>query len=94
MPRYLVERSFPAGLHIPPSPEGARTCLDVVERNAELSVTWVHSYVTRDRRRTVCVYDAPTPEAIRRAAERNQLPIDRITEVRVLYPYFYLAAAE
>ncbi|MFM9843590.1 MAG: nickel-binding protein [Dongiaceae bacterium] len=36
------------------------------------------------------IYDAPTPEAIRRVAQRNNLPIDRITEVRVLSPYFYL----
>ena len=31
----------------------------------------------------------PSPEALRRAAEANQLPVDRITEVRVLDPYFY-----
>jgi hypothetical protein len=36
-----------------------------------------------------CVYDAPSPEAIRRAAERNGLPVDRITRVTVLDPYFY-----
>ena len=36
---------------------------------------------------TFCVYDAPTPEAIRRAAQRNALAVDRITEVRVLDPY-------
>jgi hypothetical protein len=35
---------------------------------------------------TFCVYDGPSPEAIRRAAEANQLPVYRITEVRVLDP--------
>jgi hypothetical protein len=45
--------------------------------------------VTPDRRTTFCVYDGPSPQAIRRAAEANQLPVDRITEVRVLDPYFY-----
>jgi hypothetical protein len=34
--------------------------------------------------------DAPSPEAIRRSARRNNLPIDKITEVRVLDPYFHL----
>lgn len=38
---------------------------------------------------TFCIYDAPTPEAIRRAAQRNALPVDRIVEVSVLDPYFY-----
>ena len=89
MPRYLVERSFPEGLAIPIDDGGAKTCRVVVEGNAAEGVTWVHSYVTPDRLATFCVYDGPSPEAIRRAGEANQLPVDRITEVRVLDPYFY-----
>jgi hypothetical protein len=34
--------------------------------------------------------DAPTPEAVRKTAARNQLPVDQITEIRVLDPYFYV----
>jgi hypothetical protein len=45
--------------------------------------------VTPDSRRCFCIYDAPTPEAVRRAAEDNRLVIDRINEVQVLDPYFY-----
>ena len=52
-------------------------------------MTWVHSYVTPDRSTSFCVYDAPEPEAIRRVATVNDLPVDAITEVRVLDPYFY-----
>jgi hypothetical protein len=89
MPRYLVERTFPEGLAIPVTEAGAQSCLAVVAANADDGVTWIHSYVTPDRTRTICVYDAPTPEAIRRAASRTKLPVDRITEVRVLAPYFY-----
>jgi hypothetical protein len=50
---------------------------------------WVHSYVAADTKKTFCVYDAPTPEAIRRTANDNGLPVDSITEVRALDPYFY-----
>ena len=89
MPRYMVQRTFPGGLAIPVADGGAQICSAVVERNAEEGVTWVHSYVSADARTTFCVYDAPTPEAIRRTAARNELPVDRITEVRVLDPYFY-----
>jgi hypothetical protein len=39
--------------------------------------------------RTYCVYDGPNPEAIRLAGAATGLPVDRITEVRVLDPYFY-----
>ena len=38
---------------------------------------------------TFCVYDAPNPEAIRKTAESNEVPVDRITQVRVLDPYFH-----
>jgi hypothetical protein len=89
MPRYLVERTFPQGLALPATEAGAQACLNVVGVNTEDHVTWLHSYVTPDRTRTFCIYDAPTPEAIRRVAERNKLPVDRITEVRVLDPYFH-----
>lgn len=89
MPRYVVERTFPGGLLIPPEGDGAALCLAVVERNADEGVTWVHSYVSENREKTFCVYDAPSPEAIRKTAARNELPVDRITQVRVLDPYFY-----
>jgi len=56
-------------------------------------VTWLHSYVSEDRRKTFCVYEGPSPEAIRRAADRNRLPIERITQVRVLDPYVYTPEA-
>ena len=89
MARYMVERSFPDGLHIPATDDGANTCLGVVDHNAEVAVTWVHSYVSEDKKKTFCIYDGPDPEAIRRAASRNSLPIDSITRVSVLDPYFY-----
>jgi hypothetical protein len=85
----MVQRTFPDGLEIPISAEGEETVRTVVDRNAEQGVTWVHSYVSDDKRTTFCVYDAPTPEAIRQTATRNDLPVDHITQVRVLDPYFY-----
>lgn len=89
MPRYVVERTFPEGLNIPVDAEGAATCLAVVDRNADDGVTWIHSYVSDDKRKTFCVYDAPNPEAIRKTADRSSLPVDQITRVSVLDPYFY-----
>jgi hypothetical protein len=88
MPRYMVERNFAEGLHIPADAEGAKTCLGVVRTNGDEGVTWVHSYVSDDKNKTFCVYDGPSPEAIRVTAERNGLPINTITEVSVLDPYF------
>jgi hypothetical protein len=89
MARYLVERTFPEGLVIPVNDAGAETCSLVVMNNTQEQVTWIHSYVTKDKGKTFCIYDAPSPEAIREVARLNNLPVDSITEVSVLDPYFY-----
>ena len=89
MPRYLIERSFPAGLSIPMNADAKKAIAGVVANNAEHGATWVHSYVNPERTPTFCICDAPTPEAIRALADRNGLPVGRTTEVKVLDPYFY-----
>lgn len=90
MPRYVVERTFLDGLKIPLDETGAEICQTIVSNNAQDLVTWVHSYVSEDKQKTYCIYDGPSPEAVRQAARRSSLPIDRITEVRILDPYFYI----
>jgi hypothetical protein len=79
MPRYLIERNLPDGLEI--------AVEDVIAHNADAGVTWLYSYVSADGLRSFDVYEAPTPEAIRKTSARNRLPLDRITEVRVLEPH-------
>ena len=81
MSRYLVERTLSG------RPDLAVDA--VVERNADDGVTWLHSYVDEDNRTMLCLYEAPNPESIRRAARHSDLPVDRITKVRVLEPYAY-----
>jgi Protein of unknown function (DUF4242) len=90
MPRYVVERDFPDGLHIPVTADGAKACGGVIDVNLADGVTWIHTYVSADHnKKTFCIYDAPNPEAIRRVGAKNNLPVGKITEVRVLDPYFY-----
>jgi Nickel responsive protein SCO4226-like len=90
MPRYVVQRTFPDGLNIPVANGGAEMVRGVIEHNADEGVTWISSFVSEDRKRTFCIYDAPSPEAIRKTAARNELPVDEITRVTVLDPYFYV----
>ena len=90
MKRFLVERSFPNGLSVPMNEAGGKMCLEVVSNNAQENVTWIHSYVTMDKKKTFCIYDAPSEEAIRKSAKANGFPpVDNIVEVSVLDPYFY-----
>lgn len=90
MPRYMVERTFPNGLEVPTTVDGQKAMLGVVGNNATEGVTWVQSFVTDDHAKTFCVYDGPSPEAIRRAAGLSDLPVDKINEISVLDPYFYV----
>jgi hypothetical protein len=90
MPRYLVEQTYPDRFSLPLNTEGVQWVAAIAGNNALEGVTWLHSYIVIDKRRAFCLCEAPTPEAVRRAAERNGLPVDRILEVRVLDPYFYL----
>lgn len=89
MPRYLIERTFPGGIDLPSPDPGNPDRQVFIENNAVDGVTWVHSYVVPGKCKSFCIYDAPSPEALRRAAQRNGLPIDRIIEVSVLSPYAY-----
>ena len=90
MPRYLVERTFYAPDRAGTVADGsaANHCDKVIRANAREGVTWIRSFVTPDRRRSFCIVDSPSPEAIRVAAQATALPVDRITEVRVFDPYF------
>lgn len=76
MPIFMIERRFSERL------EAGADRLDGINRiNKEEGVQWLYSFLSADRRKTYCLYEAPTPEAILRAAERAQLPADVIVEV-------------
>ncbi len=76
MPVFMVERRYAAEL------EANADRIDGINRiNDEEGVRWLYSFLSADRRKTYCLYEAPSPEAIRRAAARAQLPADVIVEV-------------
>ena len=76
MPLYMIERTFAEDLDV--SSDDIR---EVDEINAGEGVRWVYSFLSADRRRTYCLYEAPSPEAIREAARRAEIPVDAIVEV-------------
>lgn len=76
MPIFMVERRFAEEL------EAASEVIDGINRiNEEEGVRWLYSFLSADRRKTYCLYEAPSPEAIRQAAARAGLPADAIVEV-------------
>lgn len=76
MPIFMVERQFADELEL--DPDGA----DGINRiNDDVDVRWLYSFLSADKRKTYCLYEAPSPEAIRLAAARAGLPADVIVEV-------------
>ncbi len=76
MPIFMIERRFADELEL--SAEGA----DGINRvNVEEGVRWLYSFLSADKRKTYCLYEAPSPEAIRRAAVRAGIPADVIVEI-------------
>src|SRR5688500_13173905 len=76
MPLYMIERSFVEDVDLT---SGDVQMID--EANVDEGVRWVFSFLSADRRRTYCLYEAPSPEAILAAAKRVNLPADQIVEV-------------
>jgi hypothetical protein len=76
MPIFMVERRYADEL------EASAEVIDGINRiNLEEGVRWLYSFLSADRRKTYCLYEAPSPEAIRRAAVRAHLPADVVIEV-------------
>ena len=85
MPRFLIERNFADEL------EMTKDDVDRVNRiNDETGVKWLISFLSADKKKTYCLYEAPSAEAIRLAAKRASVPADVIIEVtRELSPTMF-----
>lgn len=88
MPLFLIERNFAEqiGFDVP----GVTA---VTQINGEIGVNWLFSFLTADKRKTCCLYEAKDAEAIREAARRANVPADVIIEVTEHRPDLILAAA-
>ena len=81
MPLYVIERNFAEQLEL--TRDGAA---DVKLINDAVGVNWLFSFLSADKKKTYCLYEASSPEAIREAARRANIPADVITEVSELRP--------
>ncbi|MGH9055914.1 MAG: DUF4242 domain-containing protein [Acidimicrobiales bacterium] len=77
MPIFMVERQFAEALEV-----GAEDVDGINRINDDEGVRWLYSFLSADKRKTYCLYEAPSPEAIRRAATRGSIPADVIVEMR------------
>jgi hypothetical protein len=83
MPVYMIERTFAEQLDL------TNDDVKLIEEvNADEGVRWLFSFLSADRRRTYCLYEAPSPDAIMAAARRANVPADQIVEVGPAVPEF------
>ena len=85
MPRFLIERNFAEAIEV--TKEGAD---QVRQINDEEGVKWLFSFLSPDKRKTYCLYEAPNAEAIRVAARRANIPADVVIEVEELRPEMFV----
>lgn len=81
MPLFLIERNFAEQLEL------SREAADAVRLiNDEVGVNWLFSFLSADKKKTYCLYEGPSVEAVQEAARRANLPADAIIEVNELRP--------
>ncbi|MDM0021962.1 DUF4242 domain-containing protein [Variovorax saccharolyticus] len=88
MPLFLIERNYAEKLEL--TVDGVSA---VSKINGDIGVNWLFSFLSADKRKSYCLYEAKDPEAIREAARRANLPADVIIEVSQVRPELVLAAA-
>jgi hypothetical protein len=81
MPLYVIERKFADRLEL--TGDDVRA-IDAI--NGEEGVDWLFSFISADKLRTYCLYEAPTPDAICEAARKADIPADKIVEVNRFEP--------
>jgi len=84
MPRFMIERNFAEQLEL--TNEGVQGLKQI---NDEEGVKWLFSFLSADKRKTYCLYEAPSVDAILAAARRNHIPADVIVEVSDLRPEMF-----
>ena len=76
MALFIIERNFAQELNV--QANGVKAILEI---NENCRVKWVTSFLSADKRKTYCLYEATNPDDLREAARRANIPCDAITEL-------------
>jgi hypothetical protein len=88
MPLFVIERNFAERLEI-----NRDAALKIIDVNDELGLRWLYSFLSADKRKTYCLYEAPNAQALFNHAKRLGVPADSIIEVSQLQPDALMASA-
>lgn len=76
MALFMIERDFASELEL-----DAGTVKAVEEINEGYGVRWLHSFLSADKRKTYCLYEAMNSEDLRQAARKANIPAGAIIEL-------------
>ena len=85
MPLFLIERNFAEQLEV-----NRDVVLQTTQVNTDVGIQWLFSFLSADKKKTYCLYEAPNAEAIREAARRLNVPADVIIEVGEVRPEMFV----
>ncbi len=85
MPLFLIERNFAEQLELTKEAAAAVKLI-----NDEVGVNWLFSFLSADKKKTYCLYEGATAEAVREAARRAKIPADSVIEVSELKPGMFV----
>ncbi len=88
MPLFLIERAYAEAVETDPDKDAA-----IKQVNDEIGIQWLFSFLSADKRKSYCLYEAPNAALVRAAAERLGIPADTIVEVDGIGPQAALVAA-
>jgi len=81
MPLFVIERQFAEQIEVT-----REMASEIKLINDDVGVQWLFSFLSSDRKKSYCLYEAPTAEAIREAARRANIPADVVIEVSEIRP--------
>jgi len=84
MPLFLIERNFAEQVEM-----NRDDALQISQVNADVGIQWLFSFLSADKKKSYCLYEAPSAEAICEAAQRLSVPADVIIEVGELRPEMF-----
>jgi hypothetical protein len=76
MPLFIIERNFAEQLEM-----NRDIASDIFLVNEDVGIHWLFSFLSADKKKSYCLYEAPSADAIREAARRLNVPADVIVEV-------------
>jgi Protein of unknown function (DUF4242) len=76
MALYLIERNFAEQVSV-----NKDIVAGISQVNADAGIQWLFSFLSANKKKTYCLYEAANPEAIREAARKLGLPADTIVEL-------------